>query len=66
MDKPKARLSETTVGGDVPRRPWVPPHISAESTTITNHLKRRDAPRRKQRTRGAYRTAILASGPALA
>ena len=42
MDKPKARLSETTVGGDVPRRPWVPPHISAESTTITNHLKRRD------------------------
>ena len=39
MDKPKARLSETTVGGDVPRRPWVPPHISAESTTITNHLK---------------------------
>ena len=39
MDKPKARLAETTVGGDIPRRPWVPPHISAESTTITNHLK---------------------------
>ena len=42
MDKPKARLAETTEDRGIPRRPWVPPHISAESTTITNHLKRPD------------------------
>ena len=52
MDKAKARLSEATVGGDVPRRPWVPPHISAESTTITNHIKERDDYEENSDTRG--------------